>query len=296
MRRKKNMEVMIQFFILAGIAIVLLYGMLSGKINNYVHPRFCLGLWISIIVLFAFALSMLFNMKKPRHNVNLIPYGIYLVPLLIAFIFPDSKVNADMVMAESRTISNLDTNKADTEVNQSDITDESELESDSIAPYTTDDSYTTYNDATSQDNIDILDEASSEEDLAEKYSCYEVDGITNINDDTFANWYFDVYDHLDNFKGKRYQFLGQVYSLEGLADNQFLAGRYFMVCCAADLAGYGFICESDIRDQLEEDQWITVTGTIAECEYEGEKVPKLIDVEIEGAQAPEVEYVYFNNY
>ncbi|MPM86855.1 hypothetical protein SDC9_133947 [bioreactor metagenome] len=84
--------------------------------------------------------------------------------------------------------------------------------------------------------------------------------------------------------------------MEDLKENQFLAGRYFMVCCAADLVGYGIVCESDIRSDLEDEEWITVTGTIQTCEYNGNIVPILKDVTITKAEAPAVEYIYYNNY
>lgn len=90
----------------------------------------------------------------------------------------------------------------------------------------------------------------------EKYSQYEVDGVLVINDDIFADWYGDVYDNLDDFIGKKCKYLAQLYSMEDFKANQFLAGRYFMVCCAADLVGYGIVCESDIRSELTDEEWI----------------------------------------
>jgi putative membrane protein len=117
-----------------------------------------------------------------------------------------------------------------------------------------------------------------------------------INDDIFAKWYCDVYDNLDAFKGKKCKYLAQVYSVEDFEENQFLAGRYFMVCCAADLVGYGMVCESDKRSELKDEEWITVEGTIGEYEYNGYMVPLLTDVTITEAEAPDVTYIYYNNY
>ncbi|HEX3021676.1 MAG TPA: hypothetical protein VHP81_04705, partial [Lachnospiraceae bacterium] len=113
-------------------------------------------------------------------------------------------------------------------------------------------------------------------------------------DDIFSDWFFDVHDNLDAFLGKRYQYLAQVFSIDGLEENQFLAGRSFMVCCAADLEGYGILCESDIRSEFKDEDWIMVTGTLDQYEYEGSMLPKLINITIEKAKAPEVEYIYYN--
>jgi putative membrane protein len=83
--------------------------------------------------------------------------------------------------------------------------------------------------------------------------------------------------------------------MEEFDDKHFLAGRYFMVCCAADLVGYGIACESDIRSELKDDEWITVKGSITEYDYNGYQVPMLTEVTITKAKAPEVEYIYYNN-
>jgi putative membrane protein len=150
--------------------------------------------------------------------------------------------------------------------------------------------------ASTQDNEKGNGAGEETVDISEKYAQYEVDGVMVINDDIFADWYCDVYDNLDDFKGKKCKYLAQVYSMEDFKENQFLAGRYFMVCCAADLVGYGITCESDIRSELKDEEWITVEGTIDEYEYNGYMVPLLTDVTITKAEAPDVTYIYYNNY
>lgn len=149
------------------------------------------------------------------------------------------------------------------------------------------------------DNSDELNSDDKQEnitvgDLVSKYNKYEEDGVLVINDDIFAEWYNDVYTDVGAFKGKKCRYLAQVFSMDDFTDTQFLAGRYFMVCCAADLVGYGIICESDIRSQLKDEEWIVVEGTIQEYEYGGYKVPIITDVTISETEAPEIEYVYFN--
>ena len=150
--------------------------------------------------------------------------------------------------------------------------------------------------ASTQENEQANDIGEETVGISEKYAQYEVDGVMVINDDIFADWYCDVYDNLDEFVGKKCQYLAQVYSMEDFEENQFLAGRYFMVCCAADLVGYGIVCETDIRSELKDEEWITVTGTISEYEYNGYMVPLLTDVTITEGEAPDVEYIYYNNY
>ncbi|MGB8452566.1 MAG: hypothetical protein WCD89_09545 [Anaerocolumna sp.] len=54
------------------------------------------------------------------------------------------------------------------------------------------------------------------------------------------------------------------------------------------------MCESDMRSELKEDQWITVTATISKCIYEGSEVPLLKDAVIKKTKAPKDEYIYYN--
>ena len=69
-----------------------------------------------------------------------------------------------------------------------------------------------------------------------------------------------------------------------------------MVCCAADLAGYGLICEYDNRSELKDNEWIIVTGTIKKGSYQGADIPILTEVKIEKAEAPKEEYIYYDYY
>ncbi|WP_041669225.1 TIGR03943 family putative permease subunit [Acetobacterium woodii] len=267
MKRKINIEASIQFIILISIAFLLIYAMLSKKINYYVHPRFYIGLWITIIILILFALSLISKIGKARHNVNIKHYLIFVIPIAMALIFPSAGViSKDMSMGESNLLG---------------ATSEQQVEEKTM---------------TSVFKNESTENSDSKEDASEKYEQYKVGDVVVIKDDVFADWFFDTYAHLDNFVGKRYQYLAQVYSKDDFKEDQFLAGRNFMVCCAADLAGYGIMCESNRRSELTDEEWVTVTGTISAYQYNDHLVPMFNDVTITKAEAPEVGYIYYKNY
>lgn len=284
MGRKNNTEAILQFAILICMIFLLTYAMLSGKVSYYVHPRFYIGIWFSIVILIMFALSLLSKIEKARHNVNVRHYIIFAIPLVTSMLFPATGVGGNnMTMAGGNNSSSATEEsysyKDVTESNDSTYySDEIGGSSNTLQDYT--------QDTTAQGN-------EAHEDVAEKYTRYESDGVMIITDNIFAAWYCDVYDYVDDFQGKKCQYLAQVYSMDDFEENQFLAGRYFMVCCAADLVGYGILCESDIRSELIDEEWITVTGTIAEYQYNGNSVPMLTDVTITKAEAPEDEYIYY---
>ncbi len=295
MGRKKNIEAIVQILILIAISCLLIDAMISKKVNYYVHPRFYLGIWISIVILILFAISLISKVKKARHNVNVRHYMIFAIPLVAALLFPATGVNSkDMTLKNSditalNSEENID-NKTDTASTDSKIYNEENVINEEASTAEADETDSTQ---------EIQDANTPEEetsDISEKYTQYEKNGVMVINDDIFAEWYNDVYDHLDSFKGKKCKYLAQVYSMDDFKENQFLAGRYFMVCCAADLVGYGITCETDIRNELKDEEWITVEGTINEYQYNGYMVPLLTDVTITKEEAPDVTYIYYNNY
>lgn len=280
MGRKKNTEAILQFINLIGMAGLLSYAMISGEVNNYVHPRFYIGICVSVVILLVFAAGGISQIRKPRHNVNFRPYIIFGIPFIAALFFPANGVSSKaMTVAEGNLSSSTTTYDSNQEL---------DLAEEPVTDFVD----------TTQDYMQdsVTEEADAIEEVTEKYLQYEMDGVLVIGDDIFADWYDDVYDYLDAFIGKKCQYLAQVYSMDDFEENQFLAGRYFMVCCAADLVGYGMICKSDERSELTDEEWITVTGTITDYQYNGYSVPMLTDVTISEAEAPDVEYIYYNNY
>lgn len=287
MKGNKNIDNICKIVILLALAGLLLYELISGKIYYYVHPRYLPGLWLSVAVLVIFAISLLMERKRGRHNSSVSQYGLYAVPIVLALLFPVIQGgNGNIAIAQSsigrdinnstnagQELSEEEDSSTDAEVTEAD-TNDAEEEIDSFG------------------NTEIVQPAEPE-DKSQKYAVKAENGAVLISDEEYAAWYYDLYDYLDDFKGKRYQFTAQVFPLEGLKENQFLAGRYIMTCCAVDLTGYGLISESDLAGGFKENEWLTVTGTIGEYEYNGMKVPYLTDIEVEKATAPKEEYVYY---
>jgi putative membrane protein len=287
MKGNKNIDNICKIVILLALAGLLLYELISGKIYYYVHPRYLPGLWLSVVVLVIFAISLLMERKRGRHNSSVSQYGLYAVPIVLALLFPVIQGgNGNIAIAQSsigrdinnntnagQELSEEEDSSTDAEVTEAD-TNDAEEEIDSFG------------------NTEIVQSAEPE-DKSQKYAVKAENGAVLISDEEYAAWYYDLYDYLDDFKGKRYQFTAQVFPLEGLKENQFLAGRYIMTCCAVDLTGYGLISESDLAGGFKENEWLTVTGTIGEYEYNGMKVPYLTDIEVEKATAPKEEYVYY---
>lgn len=278
MRGNKNTEVFLQMIILLSMSLFLIFQLVTGKINYYVHPRYRIGIWTCAVVLLLFAIKLVTEVRKGRHNSNSRKYTIYFLPIGLALLFPVVEGgNADKVIAQSIQPSYIENENISQNIDN-----------------TANDIADTVNNEDYPEQIDLSKEEPADRSL--KYADDVAGGVIRIDDEYYSSWYYDLFDYLEDFKGKRYQFLAQVYSMEGLGEDEFLAGRYIMVCCATDLTGYGIICKSDMRKELKEDEWILITATIDEYEYEGTLVPFLSDPVIERTQAPKEEYVYYNFY
>lgn len=325
MRGNRNLEVYMKFLTVAALALFLVYELLSGKVYYYVHPRYLYGIWLAVAALLVFAGSLLGELRKGRHNSSLKQYFLYLIPIAMALLFPVVEGgNGNIAIAQSskginsRYESNA-TDKTDNGKREvsgdaggassagggNNTAGEAAEDSNNIAEGTAGEgtgnnteNNTDSNAENSTDNTawSVSEDTPEEKDRSLKYKNKADDGAILISDDDYGCWYFELFDFLKDFKGKRYRFTAQVFSMEGLKAGQFLAGRYIMTCCAVDLTGYGIITESSLSSKLKENQWITVTGTVGEYDYKGSKVPVLKDVEISETKAPKEEYVYYYYY
>lgn len=327
MRGNKNLEIYIKLFTVLALALFLAYELISGKITYYVHPRYLYGIWGAVVALLVFACSMMGELRRGRHNSNLKPYLLYLLPVVLAILFPaveggngniaiaqsskgaeslygkiaadtadgkteDSAWNTDGASADGDMQDSNGDSAADVQDSDGGAADIRDSNGDSAADVQ--DSEEITGDSTDDSSGDAANE--EEKDRSLKYKNKTGDGAILISDEEFGCWYFELFDFLKDFKGKRYQYTAQVFRMEDLKANQFLAGRYVMTCCALDLMGYGIITENDKSSSLKENEWITVTGTIGEYEYKGSKVPCLKDVVIKKTKAPKDEYVYYYYY
>ena len=122
----------------------------------------------------------------------------------------------------------------------------------------------------------------------------------DISDADYALWFMDCMDHPKKYDGKKVHFLGLVYNpTEGkgkLKKGIFVPGRFAMTCCVEDIQFLGMKCKYDKAQEIGHKSWIDLTATVKNefaTEYHG-KGPVLYPVDIEPAEKPKDELVYFN--
>ena len=120
--------------------------------------------------------------------------------------------------------------------------------------------------------------------------------VINIADDDFGLWYIDMTEHQENYNGKTLKVTGMIQKAPGLPKEFVVFGRFAMTCCADDVQYMGFLCKADSWKEYKNKQYVTVT---ARMEYKymkeyGEEGPVFYAEEVEEAEKPKEELVYFN--
>lgn len=120
--------------------------------------------------------------------------------------------------------------------------------------------------------------------------------IIDISDMDYGIWYMDALDNPKKYEGKKVRFLALVYRPEKLKKGVFIPGRFAMTCCEDDIAFVGFKCRYEKADQITHKSWIAITAEMKHefaMEYKG-KGPVLYALEVQPAEKPEDELIYFN--
>jgi putative membrane protein len=145
---------------------------------------------------------------------------------------------------------------------------------------------------------DVLfeDEEGEIEDIFQDEMPYDMNApVIEIEDIDFGIWYVDMMDNLDKYVGKTVKFKGQVLKSRDLNAGFFVPGRMAMTCCADDTQFIGYVCKNPGAQRLRMGSWVCVTAEVREeyMEVYHDKGPVLYATEIEAAEKPEQEMVFF---
>lgn len=100
-----------------------------------------------------------------------------------------------------------------------------------------------------------------------------------------------VHDNLDNYIGQEINFSGYVYRVYDLQENQFILARDMVIDSNFQTLVVGFLCECDNANELSNNTWIHITGTIEKGNYHGD-IPVLKITKVQKIQKPTDEFVY----
>lgn len=261
MKRKLNFEVFLQLFALLGLAVLLLFALLTGKVQDYVHPRLNGYLWFSVAALLLICFFLLPGLFKPKHNASKARYFLIMFPMITALLLPTG-----VVQSKAITLGGLTSPTGLTAQSKGTVIPDTTAPKDDIGI-----------DTSSQSSAPTEDSS----------------GVTTITDEQFADWYTNLNKDMYQYEGKTFRFKGQVFRMSGFAQNEFVPVRYSMVCCAADLQPCGVLSRSDDAKTLKNDDWVWVTGKLKIEKFNGQTMPVCYVTKLEKAEKPKEQYVYF---
>jgi len=92
---------------------------------------------------------------------------------------------------------------------------------------------------------------------------YSVDDpVIQIEDDDFATFYIDTFDHKERYENKIVEYNMQVFQSKELPEGTFIGGRKVMNCCANDIQLCGFLVKSTLNMPLKDRSWIRVKAKL----------------------------------
>ena len=121
--------------------------------------------------------------------------------------------------------------------------------------------------------------------------CTPKNGVSVISAKNYTNILKAVHENIDSYVGLKIQFIGYVYRVADLKENQFILSRDMIVSSDFKYVIVGFLSEYDNAKDFVNDTCVDVTGEIFKGDYHGD-MPILKVTEIKKVNTPSEEYVY----
>lgn len=90
----------------------------------------------------------------------------------------------------------------------------------------------------------------------------------DINEENFVSTLKKTHENLDENIGKTIKVAGFIYTLPDFNEDFFVCGRYIAQDNSTKIAGY--LCNYNGELELNENEWIEITGTIIKGDYNGQ--------------------------
>ena len=103
-----------------------------------------------------------------------------------------------------------------------------------------------------------------------KFSCLPQSNISTISSANYTNVLKAVHDNIDSYVGLKINFVGYVYRVSDLKENQFVLARDMIISSNRQYVVVGFLTEFEKAQDFEDNTWVDVTGEITKGNYHGD--------------------------
>lgn len=125
----------------------------------------------------------------------------------------------------------------------------------------------------------------------ERTSCMPQSDVSKIATKNYTNVLKAVHENIDTYVGKKISFVGYVYRVLDLKENQFVLARDMLISSNRQYVIVGFLCEYEKAQDFKDNTWVELTGEITKGDYHGD-MPIIKVTEIKEVDKPNEEYVY----
>ncbi len=298
---KKRMEQDLSFhhlirgIILIGFMLLLFKLLLTNNISLLIAPKMIKFIYFTFFVLFILGVLLIIrgtsNQKHQYHCEcegehsypasffkSLFLYALFIIPISTGFLFANNVLDSSVAM--NRTIKLGSSNVAANQ-NQT-VKNSATNNSDKTNPTTSDQAKSV---------LDYQPEPLTESEFSSLKSKLLKSNNITISDDQYVPMMNVIQDNLSEMVGKTVTTKGFVYREKNFFQDQIIVARFGITCCVADASVYGLMAKGNVA-ALPKDEWVQVTGTIEQAQYDGSAIPILKISQISKISAPEQPYVF----
>lgn len=268
---------LLELAILAGYALLFIYMLVTGQLLNFLHPRMFPFVLFAAVAFLLLALFLIRSLGRVQRRFSLTPAVIFALPLVMACVIPAGAVSNSTLTFSANKLIGLPSVAA--------VQKASSNSSKSGA-------------ATSSKPLHLKPGQTAvtvTSPLGSKVTEILTDDTIRMDDKNIVLWTNELNNSPKQYAGKKIEYTGYVFKSEqGFQQDEFVAGRDMMWCCAADIEMVGVLCRYSKTPQLRENSWVSVSGTLSTTTYQNETVPIILNPSVKPAAKPSSQYVYPN--
>lgn len=115
--------------------------------------------------------------------------------------------------------------------------------------------------------------------------------VINITPSNYTTMLKAIFENTDDYIGKQISFSGYVYRLTDFNENEFVLARDMIISSDYQTVVVGFLSNYSKAKDLQDGEWVQITGTIEKGEYHG-TIPIVKINSLNQISNPTDEYVY----
>ncbi|MHC5227667.1 TIGR03943 family putative permease subunit [Enterococcus sp. LJL99] len=286
---------MIRFLILVGYSTLMMYLQVSGKLNQYinVHYRYLAILSMILSLILALVQLILWNKEglskeesmhehhdhcsseahhEHHHGLETkvqkgIAYFLLMLPLIVGFLFPTVSLDTTIVEAKGFTFPLSKESVGDPE-----------FETQYLKP----------------DTSIYFEKTDYDKQMKEILTQYVNNDTLNVTDQNYLEIMELIYNYPSEFVGKKISYKGFVFKSPEKDKTDYFVFRFGIIHCIADSGVFGLLTHLPSDADLENNDWIELTGVIRSEYYLPFKreIPVVDVTQFKKIEEPKNQYVY----